>query len=323
MVTIVNSTRTKLFFIWFSFFGVIKCSSEVLSSLENSPYGSCAFLVRIPTVQKRLMFNDHFHEVYFKARDQVLLNGLLRIHAHASATIIVVGGWWPGRKELHSILVPMLPESQFNILLMDARGHGKSSGASVWRSFSSFAEHEYNDIIGAIEFAHRTLNKPIIVWGTSAGAFYAVHALLALTQEKKIAELNVKGLIFDSGWASRLEVIHDTSHGYIKKLVPRFLQKPLFAILCAIYCRIIQPIHMQQEKKLNLYDKIHLLTVPVFYIHAINDVLSSIDHVKKLYEKTSRGYCWWIENSLHAFNHCSRKTEYCSKLINFCVKNIN
>src|SRR3972149_4595707 len=106
-------------------------------SLDDSPYMNTHFLAYYRSVAERLMMNDSFQEVYFSTRDNYTLNGLLRVHAHARATIIIFCGWVPGRKEGVASLIPMFSEHEFNLLLVDARGHGKSQGKRPWRTIKS------------------------------------------------------------------------------------------------------------------------------------------------------------------------------------------
>lgn len=312
--------QKKQFFTKTIIFGLLAfyCNVYTMQNLDESPYFNTKFLAQYDRVSEQLK-KDGFQEVYFNSADNIKLNGLLRTHPNAQATVVLLAGWWPGRKEGIAAIVPMLDDQQYNILLVDVRNHGKSDGNSVWWHLGEMGIHEYKDVIGAINYANKKTNKPIIIWGTCAGAFHAARAIAHLEQQKQIENYNVRGLIFDSGWASILQAIRETPEAIIKKNIS--LEPLLYAtlsIFCTLRWLLVDRSISQHEPETNLYDKVSLISVPVFYIHARNDTRAHFEHVYDLYQKTPQKQCWWIEKSTHACNHLKFKYEYRDKMIQFC-----
>ncbi|MFC1842262.1 hypothetical protein ACFLYU_01255 [Candidatus Dependentiae bacterium] len=100
--------------------------------------------------------------------------------------------------------------------------------------------HEYKDIIGAFYYiAERTQGKAIIPFGWCAGAHNSAQALIKLREmspegQDLIRQLNIQGLIFDSGFGS----IKDAAKGLYKfknkglgKCLEPIVEKPLISTI--------------------------------------------------------------------------------------------
>ncbi|MEX2437783.1 MAG: alpha/beta fold hydrolase, partial [Candidatus Babeliales bacterium] len=189
-----------------SFFVLIGCSSSEQRTQNpevSSSYTNTKFLKNTPAVRHQLCTRDQFCPVTFTTQDDVTISALFRNNPHARATLICLAGFYPGNKEGLAVFADILPADQYNVLLVDARGHGQSEG-NLWWDIAKLGTHEYRDIIAAMEFIHQETNKPIVIYGLCAGAF---HALQAITHVKHayLQALKIRGLIFDSGWATMCE----------------------------------------------------------------------------------------------------------------------
>jgi pimeloyl-ACP methyl ester carboxylesterase len=287
---------------------------------------------------------EGFKDTTFNSPDGLTLNGLLLKRANARYTVIFCAGWFPGKKEGMASFYKTFPQD-CNVLLFDARGHGKSQG-SMWGDMWSYGLNEYKDIIGAIEAMHQEDDKPIIIHGVCAGAFNAAHALIELQKQNRINELKVKGLIFDSGWISvsqtaRCVVIAKVNEFFAKKLSSLFggahyktvMQNPLFGLISIPSTLLISVLYgvffyyplMRNEPKTNLLLKMEKtpLQVPTLFIHSDDDECVDHKQVKKLADCLPNKTCWWITKpSKHVCHHLKHTHDYVASIHTFLRKSL-
>jgi len=295
---------------------------------EDSPLFDTQFLLQYAEVTNMLC-EQGFKEGFFKTPDDHNLNYLYLERPDAECTVILCAGWLPGRKEGIATFYALLPES-CNILFFDARGHGKSDG-HLFRTAWFYGRHEYKDVIGALDFARLQTQKPIIVYGVCAGAFNAAHALIHLQKENKLEQYDVRGLIFDSGWASLVTASWSAPIAKVNEHIARFWAKiygkkwkevlntipyrisayVLNKILAIVHGVGFFPAYALQNDKTNLFDKIEHLRMPILYIHSHDDEYVPIAHAQYLADKSQNAQTWWIEGpSKHACHCLKYKYEY-------------
>lgn len=320
--------------ILFSFFAITATESEQNKShWEHSPYLDTNFLKNPALVRKALLEEEGFQEGDFKTEDQVPIHYLWKKRPNARVTMICCAGFFPGKKEGVASLYAMMPEDT-NILLFDARGHGQSGGSckKVWR----YGIDEYQDIIGAIDYAHRQDSEcPIVLWSICSGSFNAAHAVHRLAQTNTLDKYKVKGLVFDSGWASykkvsfsgpvsevnsRIQWVISTCLGknYVSDSLTAGCTKATRFFLHLIHRYLYTPLINRYEATTTLHDKIHEIPVPMLYIHSEDDSYVDISEARELAEKSTESTQWWIQDpSKHACHHLKHKTHYRTKLLDF------
>ena len=264
-----------------------------------------------------------FKEGFLNTSDDCKLHYLWLERPQASYTMIFASGFYPGNKEGLSTFYKIVPED-CNILFFDWRGHGKSTGkflSALWQ----YGQHEWKDVVAAIDFVHTKVNKPIVLYGLCAGAFHSVNALMFLGNDK-IEKLGIKGLIFDSGWSSLNQISETFLIGHLQskikklpKLTQVFIKNLSKNMIKLIHYGTIKPIlHLSSSKKTDILPRISILTIPILYIHAYDDTYASIDCVQVLAEQTLKNYTWWIAKpSKHACNHLKHTIEYANRLSGF------
>ncbi len=207
----------------------------------QSKFLNTRYLNNHEQVQKDLK-KEGFTDEYFPTKDNQLISALFYNPDDAQKTVIFCGGWYPGRKEGMTTFYPMLKDQHCALLFFDARGAIRYSnrGESIKKikmlaETSNYGEHEYKDILAAIEFVHEKNKRPIYILGICAGAFHASHALMYLhtkngkDKQSLIDKYNIQGFIFDSGWTSF------TNASYV---IPRFELQEIFASKIAQCCCI-------------------------------------------------------------------------------------
>jgi len=306
---------------------LISGSSLQSGDWKGSPYFDTKFLVQYDLVSQHLIHDEGFQEGFFLTEDTVSINYLWLKRPNARYTVVYCCGFWPGRKEGLATFYAMMPDD-CNLLFFDARGHGKSGGRFFSRIWG-YGAQEYKDVIGALHFAVKQQRCPIILYGVCAGAFHAVHAISHLQERGMLHHaMQVKGLIFDSGWSSIADVSQTAFVSELDGMVRRrlkqvdWLYRPISAITSigvqAVHCCIARPVLSWRKKRMTLIDKINHLDIPIFYIHAEDDQYARIEPVKQLAKETKQATCWWIsEPSKHACHHLKVKEQYRERLLDF------
>jgi len=295
--------------------------------LGSSWHFDAKFLSNRKAAKEKLL-KEGFTEVSFRSINNLKLVGLLREKKDASYTIIFSHGLCH-YKEIFAPFVKLAPEN-CNLFFFDMRGAGGSEGPNFTSKSISYGKTDYQDIVHAIQFVNKkTSGKPIIVFGWCSGAFSCARAVIHL--ENDLEKLNVKGLIFDSGFGSVLEMTHvpplHLKHrfipGCILKLYGGNREKAKQSYLCKLSVLFLlscfhtlflflKPSIAKREPETNLYDKARNIKVPMFAIHCEDDYYTPWQSIEKLVKNIGQKDVWLIEagRSQHAKNHIKLKEEY-------------
>lgn len=296
-------------------------------------YFNTKFLLHYEEVNKALK-DEGFKDVYFTTKDNLILNALFYVHPNARANIICFAGWYPGRKETLAPFFSMFGD-QYNILFVDARGHGISQGplfSNVWH----YGLTDYYDVLAAIDYMHESTHKPSFIIGICAGAFNTAHAVSALAE--KVHEKQLRGIVFDSGWASVYETSYTgitarISENIAKSIAwaygvkPKQAEKTMLWNVCStisnicvysMHTLLFKPIYAYYDTTTNLNNIISQCSIPIFFIHSHDDQYAQIKYVKNLADKAKYKECWWItEPSKHAAHHFKHTQLYKEKISHF------
>ena len=307
------------------------CITSCLGAIQwhESRYFNTQFLRKFNIVDQQFA-KEGFQEGFFQTSDDVLINYYWLKRPKARYTLILASGFFPGRKEGVASFYAMMP-SDCNLLFFDARGHGKSTGrflTTLWQ----YGCTEYNDIIGAISWAKKQADCPIILYGVCSGAFHAAHALTRLSK-KEMQNYDIRGLVFDSGWRSVIEIAktggwseiekilkkkYKDQSSNLKKITYSLISNGAYGFLSVAYHLIIKPVLWFTKSTTDLQTKIAAISIPIFYIHAGDDNYAPIDGVKALADNTRQKKTWWIESpSKHAAHHLKYKHAYRTKMLAF------
>lgn len=298
---------------------------------EKRSYFDTKFLAQSELVKQQLIEVDGFTEGFFPASDGLRLNFVWLSRPQARCTLICSSGFWPGAKEGMATLYELLAKD-CNILLFDARGHGTSDG-SLWRNVLQYGEREYNDIIGAVQWAHEQSKKPIVLFGVCAGAFHATHALLNMQKQQLLEQYDIRGLVFDSGWDSLTSIVPTALSGEWRKRMMKSIRTAPQIVQNGVRLAIVSPVSFllqlatpplvwalvsKPARQAALLPRIKALKTPVLYIHSEDDSFAPISPVKQLAQNTCNAHTWWItEPSTHACHHIKHANAYRDKLQQF------
>ena len=90
---------------------------------EKNYYFNTVFLSNYDKVKRHLINKDGFINGFLTTSDTIKINYLWLKRPTARYTVILSGGFWPGRKEGLATFYKLFPED-CNLLFFDARGHG-------------------------------------------------------------------------------------------------------------------------------------------------------------------------------------------------------
>jgi pimeloyl-ACP methyl ester carboxylesterase len=283
--------------------------------------------------------------IKFTTPDNIQLAAFYLKRADATATMIVVPGFL-GIKESYAAFVQHFPK--YNILLIDQRGRGDSGGVRWWKSVLSYGTHDYLDIVGAINYLHTNNKLPIIVYGSCAGAFNAARALIQMHKDGLIEKMNIKGLVFESGWHSVSNAGISAALGDISSNILYYIgpnkgsaattprqaldlrrATKLFNVpyqLCKealhLLCWAVGDQIGQLDEKLDIFKDLRLLSIPIFFIHAEDDHYIPMQSAYLLSKTVKNSQCWWIGPgaSWHVRHHCYLGKEFETRVNGFCAQ---
>lgn len=309
-------------------------------------------ILRDPLRTKQLLLQEGFEEVTIDSgipmpgqRTNIGLKGLFLERKDAAgnptaeATIVFFHGFHPDRKELFAPFVKIAPEN-CNLLFVDMRSHGETEGvASLTKKVLTgmYGKTEFADVLATCAFvAQKTDRKPQILLGRSTGTLFVTKALLQLKQANALADLHIKGFIFDSGFESIYDAA-GSSFTHLKTILgvnPRPSPTSLFSSLLswvtlpvdylmslaisALY-RSISYLSGQPgpalEQVTDLKNKIgNLGNLPIMFIHSMDDSYSSFAKINELAQKTPEQNRIFLpippERSRHAQHHLYLPGEY-------------
>lgn len=199
-------------------------------------------------------------------------------HGH-DKVVIIAHGFFNSKDALLLKELGQALDDQYDIIMMDFRGHGKSSG------FFYFTSKEYLDLEAVLEYARKSYDK-IGVIGFSLGAATTlitasrsdlINSVIAVSGPTEFAkiEFHFWGLDFKNELMYNL-----VGNGRIGKSVQ------------------IGPFWLKKQKPIDIVDKIKC---PVMYIHGQKDWLIKAWHSESLFKKTNaKKHLAIIKNGPHA-----------------------
>jgi hypothetical protein len=158
----------------------------------------------------------------------------------------------------HFASIAWLPKEGYNVLALDYRGYGLSTGEPDLEGALTDIDAAFNWLM-----TNKSELAPFIILGQSIGGALT----LSFVGNSEVAQSNTKALIIDSGFESFQGIARE-------KLATFWLTWPLQYPLSWLIPSTYDPIKMIHKIK----------PVPILYIHSINDQVIPYEHGKKLHE---------------------------------------
>lgn len=247
-------------------------------------------------------FIKEFNAKSFKiiTKDNLSLDTFVIKRKDAKKTILMVHGYRQSKEYLYK-LVKLF--DQDNIVLIDLRAHGLSSGELI-----SWGYYESEDVKAAVDFIKlndNLNNVPIVAIGCSLGSV----AVLKAASEG----LDIKAIVLDSGFADLEEHLR-----YMVNKKFKVFSK-VFPIIKYSFNKILDG----AVDKLKPYKLISNIKIPVFILHSKSDIIIPVSSAYKLYKNINNNNfkdVWIVEDSQHIKIFKDYKQEYKSKITSFFSK---
>ncbi len=209
------------------------------------------------------MYNVLMEELVLRTSDNTKIALNLYKSSHKEV-IIVVHGWFMTKdSKAFRFLAENLTEN-FDVITMDCRGHGKSSG------FYTFTEKEIIDVKTVVDFAKKTYEKIYLMGFSLGGGLVLIHQAIEADADKIIA-------VSPHHSFEKIE-----NHIWKKEAwIPTFKKMELkrwFSIRpSCISCLI--------GKKIKPIDIVEKITVPTLFIAGEKDPTVYLWHTKALFDR--------------------------------------
>lgn len=218
-------------------------------------------------------------ELYLQTND----NTKIAINYHNTnkeSVIILVHGWFMCKDSKPFFELAQMLSSDFDVISMDCRGHGKSSGKYT------FTVDEGEDLRTVVEFAKKTC-KNIFLMGFSLGA------ALVLLHGAKDEEIKAIAAISPPSSFEKIENHFWHPNAWIPTL-QKFEPSTWFSVRPDFYKLIFKP-------KTAPYEVIDQLKMPVLFVAGEKDPTVFPWHTEELFEKAKcQKYFEKIKDGLHA-----------------------
>lgn len=231
--------------------------------------------------------NLPYEDVHLTTTDKKTIHGWFIPHPNATKTILFLHGN-AGNISHRIDELGLLHYINMNILIIDYRGYGKSTGKLSEKGLYRDAEAAYDYLVDVKKIPQ----KQIICFGRSLGGVVAIR--LALNRK-------LGALIISSTFTSL--------HELIKTLFSRWLG--------SIFC-LANPFKMHSIKLINY------VNCPLLIIHGVKDELVPYSMAKELYEKASNPKLLYpIEKATHNDTFIVGGKKYWYMIEEFTKKSIN
>ena len=195
-----------------------------------------------------------------------------------TATIILAHGLLE-RKGSMKHLVPWLHEAGYNVMLLDFRGHGQSD-----KQPTTIGREEVMDLQAALDWLEAEgVGERVGGLGMSMGAVVLVNTA--------VQDDRLDALVLDSMFARW----NDTDFARDYRLPPDWLVPG-----------VPNPEELMPE-----------LHVPVFVIHGTADILTEVEHARRVYGPANEPKQIWINDSGHAWSSMTYPDIYRQKVLEF------
>ena len=226
-------------------------------------------------------------ELRFRSRDGLVLHAWLFRAPDPAPTVIACHGHGGNKHTMLPVAQFLQPE--FNVLLLDSRGHGESDGARTTVGYE-----ERLDVHAAVDELERRGHRPVGVLGISMGAAIAI---LAAAEDPRI-----RAVVADSPFARLRWAVSQVARnrGYPRLVAPA---------VAHFGCRMTS---LRLRYPMTAFDPIEavdrIAPRPLLLIHGQRDALIPIRNSHELYARAHEPKELWV---LDGLDHCRGLDEAC------------
>lgn len=220
----------------------------------------------------------------------------------STKTALVVHGYM-GKADTMAAYAKMYHDMGYNVLVPDARGHGRSEG-----DYIGFGWHERRDMVGWIDeiIQKNGSDETITLFGISMGA-----ATVMMTAGEPLPK-NVVSIVEDCGYAS----VNEELTYQLKELfgLPAFPLIPVTSLVTKVRANYF-------FGEADVVKQLHKNQLPILFIHGDADTFVPFHMLDEVYEATNGPKeKWVVPGAEHAKSYAVDPEQYRQKVKAFLEK---
>lgn len=232
-------------------------------------------------------------ELFLTTSDKVKI-AINHYRAQADKVVIIAPGWTMSKDSKFIRRISQKFSKFFDVISMDFRGHGKSSG------FYTFSSDEPQDLVTVINYAKKIYNKIYLIGFSMGGAISIINSAI---------NKNVDKLIAVSAPHSFAKIKHFM---WLKDFFKNEFNKYESRILLTL-----RP-HPFLKKNIRPIDVVDMLEVPTLFIAGESDPIIRLTDTKSLYDKAT------CQKHFEIFKNCNHAEDLIfqdkDKFVNVCME---
>jgi pimeloyl-ACP methyl ester carboxylesterase len=213
-------------------------------------------------------------EVYLTTVDKIKI-AINHYQSEDEQVLIIAPGWTMSKDSKFIRKIARNFTEFFDVISIDFRGHGKSSG------LYTFTSKESNDLNAVVNYAKNIYKKVYLMGFSLGGAISIIHSA---------RNKNVDMLIAVSAPHSFAKIRH---FGWVKDFLTNKFNKYEFRIL-----RTLRP-NLLIKKKIRPIDVAGMLDIPTLFIAGESDSIICLTDTKSLFDKAT------CQKSFEMFKNCN------------------
>lgn len=241
-----------------------------------------------------------FKKVSIQSFDQIKLVGHF-FDAQSSKTVIVVHGFGQDYREMQPYC-KMFYERNYNVLVVDNRGHGESEGNV------GFGWIDRKDILSWIDYLNvKAPENKIVLFGLSMGG-----TAVCCASGEKLPQ-NVSAIISDCAFCNADKQIQHIMRK--KKFLLKLFKKHLYD-----FSKRVQGFDIMQIDALKMVNQCAL---PILFIHGKEDNFVPVENVYDLYSVAQNREKFLVDGAAHAMSYVVAGVSYEKKICDFIKSRTN
>lgn len=289
--------------IWFTVAGLAITASMIAIGATGHTVNKMTKPARMPIKESPSDYQMEYEDIEFPSlNDKLLMRGWYIPSNHSNHCIIMVHGGCTHRADPAIGMLGIareLVDHDFNVLMFDLRGHGKSEDGQM-----TGGHYERWDVHGAVAYTKNRgiLPQHIGLLGFSLGG---AASLLAAAEDEGIA-----AVVSDSSWARLTDLMDNQLQRHTN--MPTFL-RPLVP-------SITKRVHGFNITELGPADAVKKITPrPIYFIHGEVDNIVPVENAIHLYKsfKNENNRVWIVPDANHVRSYKTQPKEYIIKVIGF------
>ncbi len=271
--------------------------SHITNRLTTTP----AFMQDSATLKnQRDLFAVHdAQKIFLRTNDNKKISAVLIERPHAQSSLIICHSYRRNKEHI-APFINLFPD--YNLLLLDFRGHGESEKTPI-----SFGIHEYHDVLAATKFMkNRFPDHLLIGLGISMGGAALLRAVVEGASFDKI--------IIDSSFNNLLDTL--TRALQLRKF-PEIIPNFTIPFILSSFERAVNG----ELESMNLVKHLPNINISALIMHDEKDEVCPFAYAQNTYDLLGgEKYLYTFNGTRHAYAFCDKPEEYARAVSTFISK---